>query len=87
MNTNCFAGQERVLTIGNYARKKLQACIIIGSRRSLPTWITLTLKESAILRRLASSFSTFHFFADIIWTQAKQNSMSKQFRNSKLKFI
>lgn len=72
--------ESSLLTIGNDARKKLQAWLIIIIGKTLfPTLMTLAFKqESAVLGRFTCSFSTFHFFAYIIWNHLtwKQNKTS-----------
>lgn len=69
--------RERELTVGNYARKKVEKMILIRARL-LPPKITMTFKEEGtIWRRLATTPSTLYFFAHIIY----QNHIKQKKKN------
>lgn len=58
----CCCAREVHGTIGNYARKKLEMIILLKASLRPPRITFTFIKPGAIVRRLASSFPTFHFF-------------------------
>ena len=63
---------KQELTVGYYARKKLEV-IIINRPRLFPPFLTFTfIEESAVVGRLALPFSTFHLVAHIICDNVTQ---------------
>lgn len=68
--------EKERLTVGNHTREELEM-IIMGGASLHPTRITFTCKiQRTVIRRLASAFSTFHFFAHLICGHKSKNNIA-----------
>lgn len=70
--------------VGNHTREELEM-IIMGGASLHPTRITFTCKiQRTVIRRLASAFSTFHFFAHLIENRGEERRQYLAYSSSRL---